>query len=380
MSFIYNDKKLIQELIKAAIPAVPLAGQSAQAAQSTLAEQNKQSLEMAKKLVANLQEQLSGNGFSAEREGAQLFPKHLENLNKLVNFLSYNGIEYNSMLISLDVSEQSAMGGKSGSVYYAGLDEIAKAKYAPYLTDNNGKPLYYVYKDGLIAYLKDLLSKGNEILNVMLQKIIDEANQVLKLNIPKELPKQDPPKQDGPVQPGKQNPQTPQAQPALSSQLFSDLINDLPFHINNIDFDRIDNFFTSYQKFLSENIAQRRVDTVSRSISNARASMGHVSNNSNSAYKIFSLSNLNIDSVRLWAKQPAGQYIHSLLDALVQVIFHTHNVVLDLDNAYFQNSDRQVGGNKHDAYKNLVYQQHAIYESNLSKLREVITDLKAHAK
>tara|TARA_R110000868_G_scaffold99024_1_gene272579 strand:- start:8631 stop:9770 length:1140 start_codon:yes stop_codon:yes gene_type:complete len=379
MSFIYNDKKLIQELIKAAIPAIPLAGPAAQAAQSALAEQSKQSLEMAKKLVANLQEQLSGNGFSAEREDAQLFTKHLENLNKLVNFLSDNGIEYNSMLISLNVGDQGLMGSKSGSVYYAGLDPKAKEKYAQYLTDNNGKPLYYVYKDGLIAYLKDLLSKGNEILNVMLQKIIDEANQVLRLNIPKELPKQEAPKQEGPGQPGTQNPQTPQAQPALSSQLFSEIMTSLPFHIDNIDLNRINRFFDSYLK-LSDQASQERALPIKSSINIARTSIGYVYNNSSSVYRIFSLTNLNHESAALYAKDPKGQYVRPLLNALIQVIFHTHNVVLDLDNAYFQNSDRKVGGNNHDAYKSSVYQQHAIYESNLSKLRDVLNDLDAHAK
>lgn len=375
MSFIYNDKKLIQELIKAAIPAIPLAGQSAQAAQSTLAEQNKQSLEMAKKLVANLQEQLSGNGFSAEREDAQLFPKHLENLNKLVNFLSYNGIEYNSMLISLDVGEQSAMGGKSGSAYYATLDDIKRALYAPYLTDNNGKPLYYVYKDGLIAYLKDLLSKGNEILNVMLQKIIDEANQVLKLNIPKELPKQEAPKQEGPGQPGKHAPQTPQAQPVLSNESFSEIIRYLPFKIDDIDFNRIGEFFESYKKGLTSSSSQGRSIPISGAINNALTAMGVVANNTSSNIRVFNISNLNVKQVILWTKAPQGQHIRLLLGALIDVIFQTSMVVQDLYNTYFSNDDRKVQGSNYEAYKNLVYQQLHIYQSNNSKLREVLDDL-----
>lgn len=378
MSFIYNDKKLIEKLIKAGIGvssvAPGIAGTSAKIG-IELAEEGKQSLELAKKLIANLQDQLSGKAiFSAEREDAQLFPKHVENLNKLVNFLSLNGIKYNSMLISLDVGE-SALAKKSGEVYYAGLDEIERSKYAQYLTDNNGKPLYYVYKDGLIAYLKDLLSKGNEILNVMLQKIIDEANQVLKLNIPKELPKQDAPKQEGPVQPGKQNPQAPQTQPALSNESFSEIIRYLPFKIDDIDFNRIGEFFESYKRVLTSSSSQGRSIPISGSINNAFTAMGVVANNTSSNIRVFNISNLNVKQVILWTKAPQGQHIRLLLGALIDVIFQTSMVVQDLYNTYFSNDNRKVQGSNYDAYKNLVYQQLHIYQSNNSKLREVLDDL-----
>lgn len=376
MSFIYNDKKLIEKLIKVGIGPVNVAPQIAGTAAkigTELAEEGKQSLEIARNLVTNLQEQLSGNAFSAEREDAQLFPKHLENLNKLVNFLSYNGVEYNSMLICLDVGEQSTMGAKSGTVYYGSLDDTKKALYAPYLTDNNGKPLYYIYKDGLIAYLKDLLSKGNEILNVMLQKIIDEANRVLQLNIPKELPKQEIPKQDGPVQPGKQ---APQAQPVSLDQSVVQVIKYLPFRIDNIDFNRISTFFESYKKLLTINSSMGRTIPIPEAIKNALAFMGYVANNADGNRRTFNISNLTIHSAALWAKEPKGQHLDSLLDALVKVIEYTQVVVQDLNNAYFDD-ERKVGGSNHDAYKNLVFQQLNIYQSNYNKLREVLDELRA---
>lgn len=384
MSFIYDDKKLIKELLKLSLgqasnAVAPAMTQAVAGTAAEIVNQNKQSLEIAKQLVISLQDQLSGDSFSAEREDAQLFTKHLENLNKLVNFLSYNGIKYNSMLISLDVGEQT-IGAKAGSIYYNGLDQVKKALYAPYLTDNNGQPLYYVYKDGLIAYLKDLLGKGNEILNVMVQKIIDEVNRVLQLNIPKELPKQDVPKQDGPAQPGKQTPQAPQAQSASFDQSLAQVIKDLPFRIDNIDFNRINAFFESYKKLLTVNSSIGRLIPIPEAINNARASMIHVVNNSNSSKMTFNISNLTIDSAELWAKDPKGRYLDSLLDALVKVIYYTQIVVQDLNNAYFDDStpdERKVGGNNHDAYKNLVFQQLNIYQANYNKLREVLDHLRA---
>lgn len=382
MSFIYNDKKLIKELLKIGLGPVAPAMAPAMTKVTETAALNTQTFEMAKKLVGNLLDQLSSdNNFSAEREDAKLFPRDLVNLNKLVHFLSINGIEYNSMLISLDVAE--SLGGKSGQAYYAALQDSQKALYAQYLTDNSGKPLYYVYKEGLIAYLKDLQSKNNAILNPMLEKIIEEANQALQLNIPKEQPKKDEPApgKDVPGQPsGKQ---APQAQPSLSSQSLSDLIKDLPFRIDDIDFNRIDNFFNSYKGMLSSQSSMGRSIPIPQAINNAIQSMGHVNNNSNSYIRVFNLRNLTIPAVKLWAKVPQGQHLHSLLDALTKVIYNTSLVVLDLKNTYFNQiskEDRQVQENNYEAYKDLVDQQLAIYQSNFSKLREVIEKLESNAR
>lgn len=177
---LYKDKNLIETLLRIAQTAQP----------GTPAPADLQNL--AQKLVSNLQSQLNQTDkFTATRENADLRTVNLKNLDSLLGFLNLNGIKFNNLKIALrNEGAQAALSGRKseGNLELDLLDNSQKQLYMTYPYEN---PQYFVYKDGLIAYLRDLQSKGNSLLKTMADKLIEQANTGLGTNISKDAPKEE---------------------------------------------------------------------------------------------------------------------------------------------------------------------------------------------
>jgi hypothetical protein len=235
MSFIHEDKWLIQELLKLAqdtpapVPAQP---------QSDAAK----SLAVAKELIKNLQNELSGGfSFTAGRDNADLSQAHVVNVDELLNFLEYNQIKANGHEL---VMKANVFIDPNGKIKQS-AQELAKW-YVPYPQVN---PDYYLYKDGMIAFLKDLEEKATN--NPMLKAIVGKLKATLSAVLPEKktpatdvagdsaVPHVEPQPVGGAGGKGK-----------VSAQAINNVIARLPFTRRDIDFARIRAFFDAVEPLL----------------------------------------------------------------------------------------------------------------------------------
>lgn len=375
MSFIYEDEKLIKELITLAQPAPVKSVTPAAPAKDPRV------LEIAKKLVQNLQSEFKG-GFTAERDDASLRVTHLQNLSSLLNFLSFNGIKYNNMPLVVDYTNQSGMGvsKKPSAVVYDSFDDAKKAQYVPYPNLENIQ--YYIHKNGLIAYLRDLQGKNNPVLNAMVAKLINQVGTELQIQVPKEPPVD----VAGPEDPEKQNPQLkmttkPEAatDTATAIQLLNQAVEELPFDTQDLDFNRINKFFDTYRKLISgPNVQENRKAPVLQAMQQAQDSMKNAQTTTQIARTNFPMYNLTPNMVQSWLKPPQGQYYDSLLQALLGVINNTEYVVRDLYNAYARRASSTSRVTLNAEQENLVQQQivgNSKYRSNFNAIRQMASRL-----
>jgi hypothetical protein len=181
-SFIYQDPKLISELLKLAQDPVP-GGASADQVKA-----------LALKFVNNLMAQVSNSGdqFTATKNGAELSTKHLVSLPNLLNFLEDNGITSpDGHKLVIKHGQQSFSSGISGDVEFSQLDEKTQAMYAKF-PDNDPNFQYYVYKAGLQQYVQSLQTQAvgdtadARVLRPLVGEnspLVREINQQLNLSI-----------------------------------------------------------------------------------------------------------------------------------------------------------------------------------------------------
>ncbi len=184
---IFNDKDLINELLKIAqVPAQPAAAPGPKVNPNPGAQEIK---DLASKLVSNLQSQLNQPQFTSERDNADL-RMQAKDLPSILAFLELNGIAFNGLKIALrNMGAQPGTYGKGES--NPELTRLAPEQRALYMTYPYENPRYFVYKDGLIAYLRDLQAKKIPFLDVMVGKLIDQANNELGLKMPAVAPKEE---------------------------------------------------------------------------------------------------------------------------------------------------------------------------------------------
>jgi hypothetical protein len=183
------DKTLLDELVRLAQIQNPMTGTNPNfAGPETAPRVTPQTLnEIAKKLVTNLQQELAAPQFTAERDNADL-RMQAKDLNSLLNFIADNGIAFNGLKIALrNLGNQAATtGAGEGNPELTKLTAEQQALYMTYPYEN---PRYFVYKNGLMAYLRDLQAKKIPFLDVMVGKLIDQANNELGLKMPAVAPK-----------------------------------------------------------------------------------------------------------------------------------------------------------------------------------------------
>lgn len=351
MSFIYEDDKLIMEFLKAAqlaAPAVPTAPPTtptapvapvqqtpAKASPSPLTpEEQKTQLDTARQFVKNLQTQLAGGSvFTATRDDAGVHTKDLVNLDAILNFLQFNGIKHNGrdIAIKADIATMGGMQETSEHTQYA--EQLRKTVYFDYPAAP-AKPIYYVNKEGLEKYLRDLQSKNNPVLNALIGKRIDDINRDLKLGIKRTLPVTNtgdmPPLKMTVVGPGAKGVATqPQAQ---TSELISEMINNLPLAREDIDFNRIERFLELYTRLIESNPAKAKA--AMSNITTVRAAMAQALLFTDT--RVFGgMTNLNATTVQYWInKQNKVTAYQAFLSALRQVVTSTANVVNDFASSF----------------------------------------------
>lgn len=362
MSFIYEDDNLIMNLLKLAqvaqapatpAPAVPKA--PAQEADLLPPDQQKIQLEKAKQLVKNLQTQLNGGVvFTAERDDADVHAKNLVNLEALLYFLQYNGIKYNTqdIVIKADIATLGGMQETPEHAAYA--EKLKKSGYFDYPAPP-AKPVYYVLKEGLEKYLRDLQAKNNPVLNAYISRLIDEVNNVFKFGLskdpavaPTELKDNEGHNWKGvlTMHPAKDPKEQPTAQKNLQQSL-AELVENLPLGRDDINFERMNAFFDLYAKLIASN--PDKAATAMDDIARARAAIAQVQSLTND--KIFRpIGTLNADDVMHWLKPgtPATAYA-TLLNGLRQSVTNAAKVVSDFYYAFGRGLNSQQ--------QNLVGQQ-----------------------
>jgi hypothetical protein len=337
MSFIYEDKGLLDYLTKLAQPI-----------------DNQQDLELAKKLIKNLQTEVAGGTvFTSEKADANLDQADFSNdksesiLGNVLYFLQYNGIKANNKSIVL----------KAPGFDLDALGEDAKL-YVSYPEKDAAQ--YYVYKDGLNSYVGDLKKKatGNPVFLANVAKLEQSITNELPSVVP--TPNQKPGK---PGQPG--GPHDPNykqvgykqqgRQPRGQTQDLHKLLGKLPLLEDRVDFKRIENFIMNYTQITGES------SSLVSAIDNA---LTYINNNFGNAGSLG--VSLDTDSDQVAALLPPNatpaaffSNLYALVTNVKQLLIHLKSISYDqMDEQLQQQLDQQVGTGPNDgnsiAYQNLA--------------------------
>jgi hypothetical protein len=365
--FINNFLAIAQEMQPAQKPA------DVEQQQEDLNLYQAKSKEIAKQLLANLKAQINGQSlFSAEKDNAELRPTHLVDLDALINFIAFNKIKLNEAYIAISNTNPEV---------------IDKTKYVQYNKN------FWVLKDALITYLKDLQAKNIPILNTMISKLIDQANAAFKLTISKEHPKPvtGPTKPEtqvaGPTDPPTINP-TPDNkgngqgsnQQVNVQELINQAVSTLPFDLKDIDFQRINSFLSVYKEIL-DTIDQKSFLQNKAIILQASAQipkyMAMVQSTTNPPRSSFPIQNVYPETLQTWLKPPPGKYVLDMLFGLTKVIVLTNDVVTDFYNSYFRTTASTDRNARRDpVQKQLVFQQSSIFNQNNEELSRLTLQIK----
>ncbi len=157
---LFNNTDLINKLLKyGEPPSNP--NTLAPGARKVINDMNIERLKYAQQLVKNLQENKSSLFTSSSNASINI--AELSSIQKFIDFLFTNHIQYNGQDIISD------------------LDKTADKNYIP--IPNAENPKFYIYKDGMVAFINDLKSKNkdNPLFNGLLNKNIMAPLQRLNL-------------------------------------------------------------------------------------------------------------------------------------------------------------------------------------------------------
>lgn len=382
MSFIY-DNQLVEQLIKAAQTPAPgqpgnrtpmqaLDAQEQANKANELAAQNRPILDAARKMIKSLQDQASGKRvFTSEKDDTELRPVHFASLDSLFRFLGEEGIKVNGIQISYPYADKNSP--QMGSSYLRGaefdaLNEQQKKSYAPYPSDN---PRFYVHKNGLIAYLRDLQDKNIAILNPYIKKTIDQVNTELQLNMPYERPKKVAP-QTQPAGPSDQSGVEPvayrergrQRTPGRpSTQDLRKLLGKLPLLEDRVDYVRIKNFTEAYKQITGQSPA-------------SIAAIDQELNKIHNTYRIGSSQGLDVDPDDLAVVLPKGSHPYNYVYSMYAVVYNVVQLLNYLKSSSYDamddqlkdEMDRQVGTGPQDGS--------SIARDNLDTIKDLMNSAK----
>lgn len=328
-SFIYND--FIKQLLKNAQQAAPAAGVD----RAALVDQ-------AKSMIDNLENQLGS--FTADKDQVALHTANLTNLDKLFIFLSDNNIKKGGYPIVV------RRNGANEAEFFQ-YDDKEKAQYSNY-PDVDTNPEYHVNKNLLIDYLNELLSKNDPLLNALLKQRINDANSQLELNFDptKPQPKLGP---DGKplvideskdkasssfTDNGEQAGQSGQGavnSPKRTADLLLKITTSLPFDIDYINFNKMQDFLKLYQELVgaATDMDAGRKGAVTRNINNAMKAMNEAWTHTDQSISTFPAKG-TADLYEQIVKQPGSQHFVALIDRLKAVLMSVKYVVDDLWNSY----------------------------------------------
>lgn len=149
--------------------------------------------DIASKMIDHLRSQFTeqvaqNNTFTADRDNADLNMKNLVNMQALMTFIQFNGIRFNNMKLAFPHTKTGAQGidKAPGDPEFNQLPANQKALYVKYPTPTGNEDdfQFYVYKDGIVKYLEDLVNKtgsNNPQSNMMRPYVTALVNEINKL-------------------------------------------------------------------------------------------------------------------------------------------------------------------------------------------------------
>lgn len=363
MSFIYNKDllKTFQKIVQA---------------QAQAQNFDKELIEHARNLIPLLEQQLDGKDvFTASRENSELNTTNLKDLDSLLFFLFFNKITHNGTVIVLKTNPNDQ-------------------NYVPY-SENGVEPYtYFIHKNSLIAYLKSLLNNENPVLKVMINKLIDNANSQLNLNLSKDTLKEPKDKstknqisfsiEDNTSEKTQQN--IPNDQMAVkkeqsvqqqSAELFSELATNLPFDNQDIDFERIERFFVIYEKLndFRSSLSSSRISATT-SLAVARDAIKKVKSvTANGNLTNIPLAGMTAQQLTTFLKQPWISNYKYFIEYLILVLNNTRDVVSEFYNAYVRKTTPDSRVVMPDNLAQLVSGQNTIYNYNFHQLQDLSAKL-----
>jgi hypothetical protein len=193
MSFIYENKKLVETLVKEGEKFVQKYGQATEATQATVSPDAIATYELAKKLALGLQSNIEPSSVGKDApinfvtnpnnpELSGLKPENVESLGDFLHWTAANKISWDGKRISWQKEEE--IYDEDALVF-----ETFPTNNKSIVRDNTRNPQkvdFYANKTALISFLSYLRdsdnAKKNKVLQVMLGGVIKQANQFLEKN------------------------------------------------------------------------------------------------------------------------------------------------------------------------------------------------------
>lgn len=159
----------------------------------------------------------------------------------------------------------------------------------------------------------------------------------------------------------------------ISSQIMEQLVQSLPLDTQDIDFNRIRNFFTLYSKVVSRNNIQQAMAAMGTCL-NAMSTASDLTLNNKQNFRI----TRNVQELITWLKPPAGNNALTFLYALQQIISETGAVLGMFYNEFARtlySGDRQTFNTEQKALVEAQYLgPNSIYSQNLRDIQSLIAN------
>ena len=338
MSFIYDDKNLLNKLLKSALEhekkfskqgqVIPPANLDPAYTQQT---DNFNSL---LQLIDNLETRISNPNAMPEISHAGAVGAHatmssadLVNLGSFVQFVAGNGISVDGRRIAYIVSSEQPTAPDESYVQFK-LEPGPGAITNP---NRNGQEQgFFINRDLLSAYIQSLLAKlvnnPNQVTSLMLKHIVEQSNSLLgtKINFSSKNTAEQPT--------GASNSNSTQTENANSGgqtdiqHAIGTVLSLLPFDNEFIDFERINEFLTAYMRFVQLTQRGDQIFTAIQSAQNAIGSATNMTQNNDTRISIRS----NYSDIAHMLKPPFGTNYTTFINLMQNALQATYTVISDL--------------------------------------------------
>lgn len=332
MSFIYDDKDLINKLINSAIEFENRFSKKAQIKETNApftpmkntgdVSGEKARAGIALRLLDSIEQTMSKSGNVTSNVGnADLTSPDLENLGALLNFIVKNQIMVNYRRIAYDVSET-----KPDDSY-----KLQNAETNPFFAQiGYHSQGFFVNPDLLHEYLLSLLATANEkqiaTMQVQLKSLISESNSKLGLKTnPSGEDKKDEEEDLKNARYFKNAPPTPTSGAAATEKSIADVISELPLHPQHVDINKIQRFLDAYKQLAGNSTYAA---SALSNIQAAEADIREVQKYSSTASPFPLGADVDQADVMTFIDKANKQTSYaSFLSALYQLVMSTANVI-----------------------------------------------------
>lgn len=163
----------------------------------------------------------------------------------------------------------------------------------------------------------------------------------------------------------------------VSLQILEQLVQSLPLDTEEIDFNRIKNFFSQYTKIVSRDNSSAAFTAIGVALTAMAEAVNRTLTGNQQSFRL----TRNVEELQTWLKVPTGNNALPFLYALQQVISETGKVIKMFYNEYARtlySGDRQVFNNEQ---KSLVEGQilgsNSIYSQNLEEIQSLMANVKS---